>query len=399
MLVQGLRWTVTWAGFGRVVNHVEGSIVPVALLLVGAILLLAQGENRARAAHWLRRLGFLLFLVGILFLYHQGVRWIYREWYTLPITWSVWLAVGLGSSLLLERLSALSLEGSRVYRLAMAVWVVLLLLHGYQLWTIGIYSFQGGFFNLVNVVNALPEGSVVGISDSGYVGYRAERQIVNLDGVVNNQATEAFMEGSLMDYILETGIDYIHTQPRYLNETFYGPNYGFYLQPEGFFYRVLGDEAALQAQYGIPDSGRIDFGTPEAWKYAGPGWNRNEAPGEGIWADALEATVYAALPETQGDEPLRLRLHAMPFSHNVSETQTVAVTVNDVEVSDPIPMAPGELQVYEVTVPSGVMHDGVNTIELAFQYTIAPSAVGHNADTRTLAVWMDFIELLPASAP
>lgn len=394
-LYDALRWSVTWAGFGRLVDHVEGSIVPLGLLVVLAILLLATDANRERAGGWLRRLGFLYFLVAMLIFYHGGVRWIFREWYTLPITWTTWLTIGIFFSLLLDRISHLSLLTHRTFKIAMSVWVATLLIQGYQLWSIGIYSFQAGLYNLVDHVDALPEGARVGISDSGYVGYAANRPIVNLDGVVNNQAADAFTQGRLLDYLVANDIGYVHSQPRYVNERFYGADFQPFLQPDGLFLKVL-DEAGQQSYLRLPDSGRIDLGQAEGWKFVGSGWSRDEAPGEGIWADSLHASAFVALPTLNSEAPYLLRLHAMPFSHGVSETQHITLMVNGARVGEPLTME-RELVLYEVALPRDVLREGVNKIEFSFQYKIAPSAVDYSADTRTLAVWVDYIELLPAN--
>ena len=50
---------------------------------------------------------------------------------------------------------------------------------------------------------------VLGISDSGYFGYFLPCRVVNLDGVVNNQAFAAIREKRFRHYLDETCIDYI----------------------------------------------------------------------------------------------------------------------------------------------------------------------------------------------
>jgi hypothetical protein len=55
-----------------------------------------------------------------------------------------------------------------------------------------------------------PDGTVIGSSQTGALGYFADNlTVVNLDGVVNRKCFEALKAGRNMEYIRETGIEYV----------------------------------------------------------------------------------------------------------------------------------------------------------------------------------------------
>jgi Dolichyl-phosphate-mannose-protein mannosyltransferase len=64
---------------------------------------------------------------------------------------------------------------------------------------------------------ALPPGSLGGAFQSGTLGYFARHRVINLDGVVNRDATRALRDKRMADYIREEGIEAIIDWPRWLD--------------------------------------------------------------------------------------------------------------------------------------------------------------------------------------
>lgn len=394
-LYEGLASTLIYAGFGRL-NHIEGAFLIAALLLIlGGTVIGTAAWVREKLWKWTRQTGFLILFIVPLYLFHQGIRWVYREWYALPITWTLMILVSFSCAAFVKAIEERIHDKKRWY---VRIWVILgllLLLRNYDFWLLGLYPSQITFIDLVHDINRLPDNARVGVSDSGFAGYRAQRQIVNLDGVVNNEAAQAIRDGELMSYLLDQGIGYIYSPPRYLASAFYGEEFLKYLKPKAFGgYKVMLDEDERRAYFSSPENGYIDIGTAWAWKYLGEGWNRAEGVGEGVWVDAPEAQLFVALPNQAQDHPgYRMQLKATPFSCGVDEPQIMDVTVNDVKIGSLILKADGP-QEYELMIPSELLSPEVNVIRLHFAYHISPKSVGCNDDLRTLAAWLDYVQFV-----
>jgi len=140
-----------------------------------------------------------------LLMIHGLMRWMYIPWYFVPsaILLTLWFA------------EALKWLGEQRKWLAVMIGFGLLvfqILSGVGLWL------QGGMWpeqalvvkmatpELIEVCN---EVDLIGISDAGYYGYYLPCQVVNLDGVVNNQAFEAIREERFRHYLDATDIQYV----------------------------------------------------------------------------------------------------------------------------------------------------------------------------------------------
>lgn len=140
-----------------------------------------------------------------LLLIHGLVRWMYIPWYFIPtiILLILWFGV------LLDRLA----DTHIVWALIVAgVYFGFQLLHSVHLWN------QGGMWASQRqaIEKQMPQYSAlcerydtVGISDSGYAGYYLPCRIVNLDGVVNNEAFAAIVHMEFRDYLDKAQIDYV----------------------------------------------------------------------------------------------------------------------------------------------------------------------------------------------
>ncbi|MFN8491955.1 MAG: hypothetical protein U0350_30420 [Caldilineaceae bacterium] len=214
-----------WAGYGRLSNT-DGSILPVTLFITLCTAFIWYSPiSRQEFFSQLKTIVFLPVTLFLLFLYHSGIRWVYREWYILPISWTILLILGMVYALVLNFADGRSQNKQAMHRLIWTLLCVALFVRSMNVWRIGIYPNQSSFTVLVQAIDKLPEGTRVGVADSGYVGFRVKRSIVNLDGVVNNQAANAMFAHQLMDYLLKTHVDYIYTESRYMIPELFGADF------------------------------------------------------------------------------------------------------------------------------------------------------------------------------
>ena len=77
-------------------------------------------------------------------------------------------------------------------------------------------------YRMVKVVEQKTHrGAVVGCFQSGILGYYADREVINLDGVVNQEALLAVKENRLGEYVAEEGITYITDWPYVIKTLFF----------------------------------------------------------------------------------------------------------------------------------------------------------------------------------
>ena len=55
----------------------------------------------------------------------------------------------------------------------------------------------------------IPDTDRIAAFDSGLLGYYSDNTVINLDGVVNNDAAKAMREGQLYSYIKEMNVTYV----------------------------------------------------------------------------------------------------------------------------------------------------------------------------------------------
>lgn len=184
----------------------------IVLLAIAAFVLIALSVARGKSRNALPVKRVLLSglvwptlgAVGLL-LVHGLVRWMYSPWYFVPasILLALWLA------------AILAWPTERYRRWAI---LVACLCFGFQLLRGAGVLAQGGMWEAQrqHVVTGRPEfvevcarAETVGISDSGYWGYYLPCRVVNLDGVVNNEAYTAIREGQFREYLDGVGIEHV----------------------------------------------------------------------------------------------------------------------------------------------------------------------------------------------
>jgi hypothetical protein len=74
----------------------------------------------------------------------------------------------------------------------------------------------------------LPEGSRIGSFNAGIQGYFSKHELINLDGLVNNKASEHMLHHDMWKYIVEVEkLDYVTDFPQYFTyryNHFFGPD-------------------------------------------------------------------------------------------------------------------------------------------------------------------------------
>lgn len=202
--------------------------------VVGFMLLAPLAPQRCRAA---RQLGLLMVpAVGVILmlLFHSTIRWHVREWYYAPV--GVIAAVLLG--IVVNYVSSLpngTWVGWRVeVRKRSPDGAALLAPGRWSAWTVavvyvlviimlvGVYGPQRSdrwVFKLPHRVNMLEAArwledntdrdARIGAFNAGIFGYFSERTVINLDGVVNEDAYKARRDGRTMEYICAHTIRYL----------------------------------------------------------------------------------------------------------------------------------------------------------------------------------------------
>ncbi len=143
--------------------------------------------------------------ISVSLLVHSLWRWMILPWYFAPVAIVVALYAGF----------ALYYLGQRTLMIPYVLTALLLAFYGIQYYN--HLQLKGWFGNetpmapiLLPFVQEMCEHEeIIGISDSGYLGYYANCTVVNLDGVVNNQAFLALKNGTFVDYLQENGMHYV----------------------------------------------------------------------------------------------------------------------------------------------------------------------------------------------
>ena len=208
-----------------------GKVLPFLMALIAAVILLDQERDRRRQVLGVMA-NFIYVVVGasIPVMFNGLWRWMILPWYFVPSVIMVTLYVGF----------ALCYLGRRARTLPYVLAALLFVFYGFQydhLQRAGWLEEQAeAASTLMPAVQEMCQHEpIIGISDSGYIGYYADCTVVNLDGVVNNQAFLALKGGTFIDYLQANGINYVmlnqHIYPLIENKD--------RLVREGQFWKVL----------------------------------------------------------------------------------------------------------------------------------------------------------------
>lgn len=204
---------VTWLKGAAIGLYGEAKTLWVALAAPGvyigafglalAAFLRAQREHRAAAAVPVA----VAAAVGILtlLLIHGAVRWSFRPWYAVPPVLALAAAVAY-----LGHLGGIELRNvprwARASAVALAVAAFGLAVPS----ALGQYQLQGTMQGAAAWMSAeLPSDARVGVFNAGIPAYFSGRQVVNLDGLVNNGAAAALEQRQLWAYVRASGLTHL----------------------------------------------------------------------------------------------------------------------------------------------------------------------------------------------
>jgi hypothetical protein len=148
------------------------------------------------------------------------------------------------------------------------------------------------------------------------------------------------------------------------------------LEPEPFWAQD-GIEAYRVLQPGGGDQFYLNLGEAGTYPYRGEGWDAAEvdAPYEAsaTWATARTSRVFAPLRQVDPDATYTVQVKAHPFVYPGSAEQQVQLTVNGAALeTQPLPDG---WQTLAWSVPGALLHDGLNRLELGWDYAAVPRQV------------------------
>lgn len=140
--------------------------------------------------------------------FHAYGRWFLRGWYYAPwmaaLAWAVGWAASHAAATLASTPRRWVWGGLAVAFLAAAVW------QGAGVWGQGLWPWQSTAVRASVWAGAhLPSDARPGAFNAGIPGYFSEREVVNLDGVVNAEAFAAIRERRLLAYLRQAGITHV----------------------------------------------------------------------------------------------------------------------------------------------------------------------------------------------
>lgn len=194
----------------------------LAFLVVGHFLIFARGTLRTKLAK--QALVPLLPMAGFLFtlLLNAFYRWSVREWYYAWGMPTVVCFVGLLFAYLddivgsLPRLKAAtasavgaSARGLLLYGAIVGLLFFAYYNHGMDRWKVGLYPFQLQPYEAAQYLktNTAPDERASAFN-AGVLGYFSDREVVNMDGVVNPDAYNALRGNRLLAYLRSAHVTY-----------------------------------------------------------------------------------------------------------------------------------------------------------------------------------------------
>jgi hypothetical protein len=140
------------------------------------------------------------------------------------------------------------------------------------------------------------------------------------------------------------------------------------------------DEGGVQA-YRVQQpigqaSFELDLGVSSSAAYRGEGWHEDEQP-FGVtanWAGARQSRLFLPIRVPSPSPAYRLTLRIRPFSYPGAPIQRVQVFVNGRSLGGSLSLK-ADWSVIRLNVPAGVVHNGLNRITLAFDWTARPREV------------------------
>ena len=190
-------------------------IAALASFMIGCILGASSDYNRDEYRQKINAIAPLLFFVGAILCYYAVYSWSFQIWYYPSSFFILTLFIGAGFSIF-EKIS--DITDKQFCCILFALFMLFLTQFAIN------YS-EGGIFpqNLESKDIALwlkdniPVGKTIGSFNSGIYGYYSGHTVVNLDGVINNNAYYALRSKNIWEYIQDR-TDYLVESEKVLEE-------------------------------------------------------------------------------------------------------------------------------------------------------------------------------------
>lgn len=191
--------------------------IPVVLFVLAGLCLgwFLFGRGRALFDSLTRNIPVELFIASgfvLMFIANASIRWTARPWYFIAI--NLFIAIWLGW--FLEKLRR---EGylRPLVAILCSLFAVYLF---YVAWSKGLENIAAAQKQMLETTQwmneNLPEDAVIGAFNSGIQSYFSTHRVVNLDGLVNNEALEALKRRDVWSYMRDEGIEYLADYDLYL---------------------------------------------------------------------------------------------------------------------------------------------------------------------------------------
>lgn len=208
-------------GFQTVLTQTGAPTITLLLIGIGIALLFRGLKDKKFVVgdFWKRPEAFFFGSWISLFLIHTVLRFGYRTWYFISL--NIFLVLfGAFILNLLEREEDLSLSRRKLF-LTLALFGFLTVSSFFVSWSQDLRDRERAQREMVSMAywanDNLPEGSIIGVFNSGVQGYFSRHKVVNLDGLINQSAYEAMKERKLWKYIEDEGITHISDFDIYLS--------------------------------------------------------------------------------------------------------------------------------------------------------------------------------------
>jgi hypothetical protein len=194
----------------------------VAVGIAGASLLTTESRRR-RCASGLRLLAPILLACILLLVVHAAIRWYPRSWYFAPLAWVFAVLLGM----LIDADNGHDPGPLWKYRSLTALLICeIFVLVGAYWWQGGLYPWQVEMYqSSLWLRDNTPQEARIGSFNAGIQAYYSDRTVINLDGVVNQDALNAIQEQKLLEYMHHMSIGYVADYDISIGPT-YAPFYG-----------------------------------------------------------------------------------------------------------------------------------------------------------------------------
>ncbi|HEY3402398.1 MAG TPA: hypothetical protein VGK59_03365 [Ohtaekwangia sp.] len=181
------------------------------IVLIAIMLLVAWRKKALKFSSFNPILPIGIFCISILLAY---TCYVFTDWYFYRYFFPLTIAFLLIFALLANTIFPFLTASKKIYYggLILAIWFIPLFIKGtFVDYYIGPPSKTLGYRNIAVWANEnFPEGTIIGASQTGALGYFCTKlKVVNLDGVVNGECYKYLVEDRNMDYIRLRKIEYI----------------------------------------------------------------------------------------------------------------------------------------------------------------------------------------------